>query len=250
MCYDIAYFTKKIEKYQERFGVDYGPSEIMKVHHTSGFSHNPIPVITNDAPDTIQMFNWGLIPFWVKDIKSAARIQNSTLNARDNTLFEKPSFRAAAKYRRCLVIVDGFYDHHWQDGKSFPFYIKRKDNEPFAMGGIWEVWDKTGEARHTVAIITTDPNSMLKWIHNKPAKSETSRMPFILTPEMESTWIDSELTREEASQMILPFPDEELTAHPVKRLRGKQYPGNVPEIQEEEAYEDLEFPENWGSKEE
>ena len=245
MCYDIAYFTKKIEKYQERFGVEYGPSDILKVFHTNGFAHQQIPVVTHEAPDTIQMFNWGLIPFWVKDAKSAARLQNSTLNARDNTLFKKPSFRAAAKYRRCLVLVDGYYDYHWEGKNSYPFFIRRKDGEPFALGGIWEFWEKEGQSRLSVAIVTTDPNAMMHWIHNKPAASETPRMPFILNKEIEQDWIDPEVPPDEARQMILPFPDDELEAYTVPRLRGKAYPGNVPEIMQPLEYEDLQIPADW-----
>ena len=247
MCYDIAYFTKKIEKYQERFGVEYGPLDmhgqgsrsITPVYHTNGFSHRDIPVITHVHPDMIEMFTWGLIPFWVKDLSGAAKIQNRTLNARDNTLFEKPSFRAAAKKRRCLVIVDGFYDHHWKDGKSFPFYIQMKNREPFAIGGIWESWDKEGQERHTVAIVTTDPNPMMAYIHNKPARSETARMPFIVRKEFEHLWIDPLTAKEEAQQMILPFPEEEMDSLTVSRLRGKAYPGNVPEIMEYVDYVEL-----------
>jgi putative SOS response-associated peptidase YedK len=247
MCYDIAYFTKKIEKYQERFGVEYGPSQIQReqsqsiraVYHTNGFSHRAIPVITHVHPDMIEMFTWGLIPFWVKDLKGAANIQNRTLNARDNTLFEKPAFRAAAKKRRCLVLVDGFYDHHWKGGKSFPFFIQMKNKEPFALGGIWEIWNKEGGERRTVAIITTDPNPMMSYIHNKPAKSETPRMPFIVRREFERAWTDPLTSREEAQQMILPFPEEEMDSFTVSRLRGKAYPGNVPEIMDYVEYVEL-----------
>ena len=239
MCYDIAYFTKKIEKYEQRFGVEYGESEITAVYHTSGFSHAPIPVITHVHPDRIEMFTWGLIPFWVKDLKGAAKIQNRTLNARDNTLFEKPSFRAAARKRRCLVIADGFYDHHWKDGKSFPFYISLKSGEPFAFGGIWERWGEGNETRYTVSIVTTDPNQIMTYIHNKPAASDTPRMPFIIRQEFEQAWIDPDTTPEEAKQMILPFSDEELEYHTVPRLRGKNYPGNVPEIMKPVRYPEI-----------
>ncbi len=247
MCYDIAYFTKKIEKYEQRFGVEYGPSSLhaglslppAAVYHTNGFNHLEIPVITHVHPDMIQMYTWGLIPFWVKDLAGAAKIQNRTLNARDNTLFEKPSFRAAAKKRRCLVIVDGFYDHHWKGGKSFPFYIQMKNKQPFAIGGIWETWDKEGGERHTSAIVTTDPNPMMAFIHNKPARSETARMPFILRKEFEQAWLDPLTPKDEAQQMILPFPEEEMESMTVSRLRGKAYPGNVPEIMEYVEYIEL-----------
>lgn len=239
MCYDIAYFTKKIEKYEKRFGVEYGHSDITAVYHTNGFAHREIPVITHENRRTIELFTWGLIPFWIKDLQGAAKIQNRTLNARDNTLFEKPSFRAAARYRRCLVIVDGFYDHHWKDGKSYPFFIRMKNGEPFAMGGIWEHWNKEGADRHTVSIVTTDPNPMMAYIHNKPAASETARMPFIVRMDFEEAWIDPETPKEEIQQMILPFPEEEMESFTVHRLRGKAYPGNVPEVMEYVEYQEL-----------
>lgn len=240
MCYDIAYFTKKIEKYEQRFGVEYGERNVTPVYHTNGFDHLEVPVITHKHPTEIRMFGWGLIPFWVKDLAHAAKIHNSTLNARDNTLFKKPSFKEAAKRRRCLVLVDGFYDHHWHKGKSYPFFVKMKDDAPFAIGGIWEYWKRDGEERLTVAIITTDPNSMMTYIHNQPKASETPRMPFIVPPDLEQAWLEPELPPEEVTKMIGPYPDDAMTAFTVGRLRGKAYIGNVAEIQQEVKYEELE----------
>lgn len=239
MCYDITYFTKKIQKYEERFGVTYGGSEIIPMYHASGFSHPEVPVITNGAPEELQIYTWGLIPFWVKDMKGAAKIQNRTLNARDNTLFEKPSFRAAARKRRCLVLVDGFYDHHWHKGKSYPFLIQMKNKEPFALGAIYEHWKFENEVRNTVSVVTTDPNKMMEYIHNRPAKSETARMPFIVPKHLEDVWLDTELPVEDVKQLILPFTDSEMESHTVSRLRGKAYPGNIPEIQKPVTYDEL-----------
>ena len=240
MCYDIAYFTKKIKKYEERFGVEYGGSEVIPMYHSSGFSHHPIPVVTNAAPQQLQQFIWGLIPFWVKDLAGAAKIQNRTLNARDNTLLVKPSFRAAARKRRCLVLVDGFYDHHWHNGKSYPFYIKMRNDEPFALGGIWEAWTFGEEVRYTVAIVTTDPNETLEYIHNKPAKSDTPRMPFIVPADQEDQWLNIDLPDDDVQQMILPFPDAPMAHYTVPRLRGKASPGNSPEIMQHTPYPELE----------
>ncbi len=140
MCYDIAYFTKKIEAYEQRFGVTYGDTSVIPAYHANGFDHPMVPVITGHDPGLLQLFSWGLIPFFIKDLKAAARIQKSLLNARDNTLLQKPAFKHAAQRRRCLVIVDAFYDYHWHNGKSYPYLIRMKDNAPFAIGGVWEKW--------------------------------------------------------------------------------------------------------------
>jgi putative SOS response-associated peptidase YedK len=239
MCYDIAYFTKKIAAYEKRFGVAYGDRPVHPVYHANGFDHPPVPVITGHEPDTIQMYEWGLIPFFIKDIHAAAKIRNSTLNARDHTLLVKPSFKHAAVRRRCLIIVDAFYDHHWHYGKSYPFIIKMRNEEPFALGGIWEKWKYLDEIRYTCALVTTDPNPMVARIHNEPKGSETPRMPYIVPKHLEQRWIGRDLPEEEILPMIGPYPEEEMQSYTVSRLRGKAYPGNVPQIMEHVPYTEL-----------
>ncbi len=239
MCYDVAYLTKKIEYYEKRFNASYGDIPFAPMYHSNGFDHMDLPVVTNVNPDQIQMLTWGLIPEWVRDTEKAHKIQNNTLNARDDTLFEKPSFKKAAQDRRCLVLADGFYDHHWKDQQSYPFYIQRKDQESFAFGGIWETWRYQDIIRNTFAIITTDPNERMAWIHNRPRASESPRMPFILKPEEEGAWLDSRLSPEEVRDMIKPLPQEFLVDHTVNRLRGKSYSGNQPTIRSPHVYEEL-----------
>lgn len=240
MCYDLSYFTKKIEAYEKRFGVSYGSTSVQPGYHVSGFEHPHIPVITGREPESLQLFSWGLIPFFIKDMQSAARIRNTTLNARDHSLLEKRSFKNAATKRRCLVIVDAFFDHHWEKGKSFPFLIKMKNDEPFAIGGLWEKWKHADEVYFTCAIVTTDPNPMLAYIHNKPKASETPRMPFIVPRHLEQQWISPDLPEDEIIPMIGPYPEEEMTSYTVARLRGAAYPGNIPEVLQPVHYPELE----------
>ena len=240
MCYDVAYLTKKIEYYEKRFNASYGEIPFAPMYHSNGFDHMDLPVITNEEPALIQMYSWGLIPAWVKDPQKAQKMQNSTLNARDDTLFEKPSFKQPARYRRCLVLVDGFYDHHWENQKSYPYYIQRKDGESFAMGGIWEVWrHEEAGVRNTFSIVTTDPNERMAWIHNQPRASERPRMPFILSPQDEQKWIDTSLSPQEVMDLIKPYPQELLSDHTVARIRGKAYPGNVATIRAPYTYQEL-----------
>ena len=239
MCYDIAYLTRKIKVYEKRFNASYGDKPFIPMYHTNGFDHMEVPVITGQDPEQIKLFVWGLIPAWAKDRTQVVKIQNSTLNARDNTLFEKPSYKAAARGRRCLVVVDGFYDHHWKNGKSYPYFIKLKSGEPFAMGGIWERWERDDMIRYSVSIITTDPNPLMAHIHNRPKASENPRMPFMVRPELESTWIKEGLDPKEILDLIGPYPEEALEAYTVPRLRGKAYKGNVKETVEHCHYEEL-----------
>ena len=239
MCYDLAYFTKKIEAYEKRFGVNYGESPIIPMYHANGFDHNEVPVITGHDPGVLQTFGWGLIPFFIKNLQAAAKIQNTTLNARDYTLLKKPAFKGSAARRRCLVIVDAFYDHHWHQGKSYPYLIKMQNDEAFAIGGIWEKWKFEDQVRYTFAIVTTDPNPMMAHIHNEPKASETPRMPFIVPRHLESKWISVDLPEDEIFPLIGPYPEEEMKSYTVSRLRGKAYPGNVPEIMNEVVYAGL-----------
>lgn len=244
MCYDIRYLTKKQLDYARRFGGDRDLSEIQKrlddedrsrgnpVFHSNGFNHDDVPVITNRNPEKVQIFSWGLIPYWVKDSKQAVQLSNRTLNAKGEELLDKPSFREAAKKRRCLVIIDGFYEHHHKNGKTFPYHILMKNEEPFALAGLWEKWkDRSSELeRYTFSIVTTQGNDLLARIHNNP-KLQGPRMPVIIPRELEDAWLkEEELSKSEWEEILTPFDSQQLKSFTVRRLRGKEYIGNRREI--------------------
>ena len=151
---------------------------------------------------------WGLIPFWAKNSKIGARM----INARAETVTEKPAFRNALKKRRCLVLADGYYE--WQKtplGKR-PYRIILKAGEPFAMAGLWETWkDPQGNVVPSCTIITTAANDFLAPIHN--------RMPVILPREYEDLWLDMDVDDGAAlTQMLIPSPDDVLDAYQVSTL--------------------------------
>ncbi len=146
-----------------------------------------------------QPLRWGLVPFWAKDVKSGARM----INARSETVAEKPAFRAAFRKRRCLVPADGFFE--WQKaGKTkIPYYITMADESPFAMAGLWERWDKEGEPVETFTILTTDANDRVRPLHD--------RMPVILDREAFETWLDPEYSDFERLKYLLkPLPDHRI----------------------------------------
>ncbi|HNP19349.1 MAG TPA: SOS response-associated peptidase [Fulvivirga sp.] len=242
MCYDVAYLTKKVDKYAKHYGKPSDWNDLMKrlppTFHTSGFNHADLPVITSKKPFEIQTYEWGLIPAWVKDPASATKLSNQTINARSEEMFSKPSFRDVAKTNHCLIIVDGFYEHHWHDGKSYPHYIKMKNDEPFAMAGIWAEWN----GKRTVSLLTTSANSLMASIHNNPKVSE-SRMPVILSKENEEAWLKPILNdedKEKSKQLLIPYEAGEMEAYTVPKLRGKMYLGNVAETQKRHFYPELE----------
>ena len=189
----------------------------------SDFSYDPgyniaptesVLTVRNVEGREAALMKWGLIPFWAKDPKIGSRM----INARAETVAEKPAFRNALKKRRCLVLADGYYE--WQKtpvGKR-PYRIIMKSGEPFAMAGLWETWkDLQGNVVPSCTIITTAANDFLSPIHN--------RMPVILPRESEELWLDMGIGDATIFAGILtPYPDEDMDAYEVSTLVN--YAGN------------------------
>lgn len=248
MCYNVKALLESQLKRAQKQGYYKDAQEIRmqlsqlrveNLHQASGFTH-PKMLIYPDKESEPTVATWGLVPHWVKDSAGKVQIWNSTLNARGESIFEKPSFRDAAKSKRCLIYLDGFYEHHHHEGKTYPFFIRKKDNEPFPVAGLWSEWlDKETRIKLiSFAIVTTVGNEMMARIHNNP-KLEGPRMPVILPDELADEWIDPSRGQKELNDLLLPFPDELLTAHTVYRIAGKESKGNKPEAEEEYQYEEL-----------
>ncbi|MFO7826743.1 MAG: SOS response-associated peptidase [Cyclobacterium sp.] len=219
------------------------PLTDLPIYHTTGFSHPKLLIYTDRSSWHPEVSTWGLVLHWVKDKKQLKKLWNKTLNARGETIFEKPSFRESAKNNRCLIYIDGFYEHHHFNGKTFPFYIHRKNDKPLVLAGLWSelIDQETGEMLNTFSIVTTKGNKLLAKIHNNP-KLEGPRMALILPQELEDKWlhpIEDELDVKSIQELIKEYPDEELDAYTVKRLRGKEYIGNVEKVCEPFEYAEL-----------
>jgi putative SOS response-associated peptidase YedK len=186
-----------------------------RVYYVSGFVKPNLPVITNESPDAIQMLTWGLIPHWVKDTAKAKQLQSRLLNARSETIHEKPAFRSLISTKRCLVLANGFFEWRHFEGQAYPYYIQLKSREPFAFAGLWDNWTDpdTGEVVKTYTMITTWANSLLEQVHNK-----RKRMPVILHRADEKPWLEVKLTREAINSLLVPFEASRMMAHPVSRL--------------------------------
>lgn len=163
-----------------------------------------LPVITGDAPKELQLFKWGLVPFWAKD----PRIGNKMINARGETVASKPAFRAAFKQRRCLAIADGFYEWKKTPTGKVPHHIRLSSREVFTIAGLWESWeDPEGKPLRTFTLITTTPNELMAPIHD--------RMPAIIAPADRAEWLAPETAPEKLQKLIGPLPDGALEAIPV-----------------------------------
>lgn len=174
-----------------------------------------LPVITDAAPDVIQALQWGLIPSWTRDPKAGPK----PINARAETLAEKPSFRQLVQRRRCLVPADSFYEWQATPTGKVPHRILRPDEAPFAFAGLWDEWTDhtTGEVRPTFTIITTAANRMMAPLHE--------RMPVILpTRAAERAWLAAGDTG-----LLVPLPDAWLRAYAVRTLVNSPA-NNGPEV--------------------
>lgn len=209
-------------------------------HHVSGFSHPGIFVYTNENSYHPKLQHWGLIPFWAKDEKSAFSIQNKTLNARAESVFQKPSFRDPAKNKRCLIFIDGFYEHHHYKGKTYPYYIYPENKTTFCLAGIWDEWinKDSGEIYRGFSIITTKAKGLMEKIHNNP-KLQEARMPLVLDEKEENDWLTTIKNQEQLAEFIQSKKEIHIQAHTVHKLRGKNALGNVPEANKACVYPEL-----------
>ncbi len=247
MCYDISYLTRRQIDYAKRYGREEDVEEIRKrlppVYHTSGFDHTEAPIVVMEDEPKIKLFEWGLIPWWTKSATDAVQISNRTINARGETIFQKPAFKSSATEKRCLILVDGFYEYHHYKGKAYPYYISRTDEQPFTIGGLWDQWNdkENGVVRYTFSLITTDANERMSVLHNNPKVLERGgpRMPFVVPYDLEKTWLDTSLPENEVLDLIKPYPANELKDHTVRPLRGKFASGNQPIAREFHHYAEL-----------
>jgi len=170
----------------------------------------PIALVPNDGLNRLDYFIWGLIPSWSKD----PSIGNRMINARGETLDEKPAFKTAFKRRRCLILSDGFYEWQKEPGTStkIPIYIKMKNTQPFGFAGLWETWQAPdGSDVRSATIITVEPNELVKKYHN--------RMPAILAPNTYDTWLQpGEGDIKQLKNLLMPYNAAEMMAFPVSRV--------------------------------
>jgi putative SOS response-associated peptidase YedK len=177
-----------------------------------------IPIVMQDhGKKILEPVKWGLVPFWAKDPKIGYRM----INTRAETITEKPSFKAAYKYRRCLIPANGFYE--WKKPEKQPFYIHLPNRELFTFAGIWEEWHHPdGSSLRTCSIITTDANETMQNIHD--------RMPVILSKEDEEKWLVQN-EQKELLNLLKPYHDK-MQMYPVSKAVNS-YKNNYAELLEE-----------------
>lgn len=214
MCYTIEINLTR-EQIQKRFNAKFkNGSDFEPRKRVSAFTLPELPVICSDSKDEIKLFTWGLIPFWVRNEEDADSIRKKTFNARAESLADKASYKNSFKSKRCLVLADGFYEWHTRGKEKIPYFINLKDNNPFALAGLYDNWlnRQTGEYINTFTVITTRANPMLEKIHNLK-----KRMPVILPPGIEKQWLDINLQPADLKAMLEPFNEELMSAERIEK---------------------------------
>lgn len=206
-------FISDDEKLEQRF---HAKVQRPLFRHYNAAPAQQLPLITNDQPAVIRLGIWGLMPSWLKGKRTTGLI-----NARVETLKEKPAFRAALAKHRCLVITDGFFEWDRRHGRQ-PYRITLENDEPFAFAGLWELFKtKEGVTIPSFAIITTNSNDLVGRVHN--------RMPAILKPEDEQLWLNPDLDPIKEVDLSTPYPAGQMKLFEVSD-RVNSYTNDSPEI--------------------
>ncbi len=161
----------------------------------------------DDGQTHLDMLRWGLVPSWAKEVKIGYKM----INARAETVAEKPAFRTAFRKRRCLILADGFYEWRIEQGGRQPYLIRMADRSPFAFAGLWESWKnpESGETVESCTIIVTEANELVAQIHD--------RMPVILAPNDHDPWLYGDPERDDLRALFGPYPAKIMSASPVSK---------------------------------
>jgi len=202
-----------------RFTLTLDPGELQELLELGPFVHivqpryniapsQPIPIVKDHEKRSVELYRWGFVPSWADDPKIGYRM----INARSETAHEKPSFRAAFKRRRCLILADGFFEWHAEEkgAPKTPYLFKLKNDTPFTFAGLYEHWQSPeGGELHTCTILTCKPNALVANYHN--------RMPVMLGDKSRWDWLDPKLQQDQLLDLLEPYPAEEMKCFAVSR---------------------------------
>lgn len=196
---------KSAEELEKQFEIDIN-KEAHQVSYNIAPSQKTL-VVTNENPDKGSFFQWGLVPFWAKDPKIGYKM----INARSETVFEKPAFKNAIQKRRCIIPSSGFYEWKRKGKEKIPFFISSKTHEVMAFAGLWESWkSKDNNRLHTFTILTTEANEKLSPLHD--------RMPVLFTEKKEwQQWLQADPLKDTLSSYFRSYPSDDMKLHEVSQ---------------------------------
>jgi putative SOS response-associated peptidase YedK len=200
--------TQELETLQDRF--EFEPTDIVLKPRYNAAPGQDLPVVVEEGSRILKLMRWGLVPSWAKEMAIGYKM----INARAETLKQKPSFRKSFERRRCLVLADGFYEWRKANGgrSKTPLRFVLKNRKPFALAGLWDTWQKPdGEVLQSFTIITTESNDLIRPVHD--------RMAVILRREDEDIWLDSNLRDvDKLTSLLTPYASDEMEGYEVSTL--------------------------------
>lgn len=214
MCGRFALINADKKNIKKRFSLKKVPKDL-KPHYNISPSQK-ISVILNDNPDELKMVKWGLIPHWAKEENT----KYSMINARAETITEKPAYRGPIQKHRCLILADTFYEWQQDPEQKKPYRFMMKDESIFAFAGIWDVWEKGNEKIETCSIVTTAANNFMKPFHE--------RMPVILPQEFENKWL-ANIDISEVKDILKTNDDKLMVAYEISRMINSPF-NDLPEV--------------------
>ena len=209
--------TIDLEEIARHFNIDVVEGDYQPLYNAAPSMQ--VPVVVGNQSRKLSFFRWGLVPSWAND----TTIGNKLINARAETLADKPSFRRAYQQRRCLIPADGFFEWKKEKKSKIPYRIIMRNNAPFGLAGLWEVWSPPGGTPlYSCTIITTEANALLRPIHD--------RMPVIIKPQEYRFWLDTAIQEPFIlNRLLQPYPPEEMDIYEVSPLVNSPL-NNLPEV--------------------
>jgi len=200
--------VEKPEFYAEHFGAEFVRTETLQVSYNVAPTTQVYGVVDHDDSRVLTSFRWGLIPFWAKDRKIGSR----AINARSETVAEKPMFKSSFAKRRCLIPIDGFYEWERKAKGKLPHYIFSRDGRPLSVAGLWSSWHDPGtdERLVTCTILTGSPNALLEGIHD--------RMPIVMPADRWDAWLDPGTEHADLQRLMTVYPADLMDEYAVSSL--------------------------------
>ncbi|HUX53458.1 MAG TPA: SOS response-associated peptidase [Williamwhitmania sp.] len=228
MCFYASLTFRKVVG-EKLFGATFRRGdEWNPLYFISGFEHPKLPIIAAEKRDEFQLMSWGLVPSFIEDEEQAAKICNLTLNAKAETLPQKPSYRNLTKKQRCIIPITGFFEWQQEGRKKIPFFIFPKANPILPLAGLYDQWTnpESGRVHQSFSIITTEANALMAQIHNFK-----HRMPAVLSMEAMDEWLDSSTQEKNALALLNPAEEGMLEAHQINPdLLASGKNRNIPKI--------------------
>lgn len=228
MCYHTTQ-QSPAPKLKKAFGLPMEDEVDYEVHyHANGFAHPKLAVISSGDSLALRLYKWGLVPTWVKTPEDALKLSNQTLNAKSETIFEKPSFRDSIVKRRCVIPVEGFFEWKHVGKDKIPYFIHPKEHDYFLLAGIYANWKNpvSQELFTSFSIITTEANELMADIHNTK-----KRMPLIIDHKNLESWVRNDLPKSGIIELMQPCDDRNMAAYTIsKKIGDPKINTNTPDI--------------------